>query len=91
MPASSKKNTGKTNEDRPSNRNVKKQSVGVLETNQNDQELKKEYLKCMEELEKVDGKEKKLDQVINDAQIEKCIFCVKTGTYLLHFYLLKIF
>ena len=31
MPASSKKNTGKTNEDRPPNQNVKNQSVGVLE------------------------------------------------------------
>ena len=81
MPASSKKNTRKTNEDRPPNRNVKKQSVGVLETNQNDQEFEKEYQKCKEELEKVDGKEKKLDQVINDAIIEKCRFCVKTGTF----------
>ena len=77
MPASSKKNTGKTNEDRPPNRNVKKQSVGVLETHQNDQELEKEYQKCKEELEKVDGK----DQVTNDAIIEKCRFCEKTGTY----------
>ena len=30
MPASTKR-TGKTNEDRPPNQNVKKQSVGVLE------------------------------------------------------------
>ena len=57
------------------------------ETNQNDApkfaaELEKEYERFNEELEKVDRKEKKLDQLpadqeMNDANVEKCRFCTK--------------
>ena len=58
------------------------------ETNQNDApkftiELEKEYERFNEELEKVDGKEKKLDdqlpadQEMNDANVKKCKFCSK--------------
>ena len=52
------------------------------ETNQNDApkfptELEKEYEILNEEVEKVDGKEKKLDQEMNDAYVETCRFCLE--------------
>ena len=57
------------------------------ETNQNDApkfttELEKEFERFNEELEKVNGKDKQLDQLpadqeMNDANVEKCKFCSK--------------
>ena len=42
----SKKNTGKTNEDRPPNRNVENQSVGVLEADPVNSDVNKKILIC---------------------------------------------
>ena len=46
MPASSKKNTGKTNEGRPPNRNVENQSVGVLEADPVNSDVNEKILIC---------------------------------------------
>ena len=46
MPASSKKNTGKTNKDRAPNRSVKKQSVGVLEADPVNADITKKIIIC---------------------------------------------